>query len=300
MVKGRDIIEAIRYRGRATKLRVPLVWLRHQLAVRQNDSFLASYPRCGNTWARFLLCEILTNREAGFESVASIIPTLRLRSHGRIPALLPNGGRLLRTHERYHREYEKAVYFVRDPRDVVISNYEFERGNNRFVPESFDDFVAAFVRGKVNSFGNWSQHVRGWLNSPLAQSDDFLLIKYEEMRSNTERVLGNIVKFLGVAVDPETIRKAVANNDLQHMRLKEDRYHRRPLDAAGRQVRVGSVGGWRQRLSAAHVDLIEYHAGDLLERLGYPRQHELGTVLRDYSPGQLPSVAPLERDSRLA
>jgi estrone sulfotransferase len=299
MTKVKDIAQAIRYRGRTTKLRLPLVWLRHKLAVRPNDVFLASYPRCGNTWGRFLLSEILTKREAEFESVASIIPTLRLRSHSRIPSLLPSGGRLLRTHERYHKEYQKAVYFVRDPRDVVISNYEFEKGNNRFAPSSFEDFVVAFVRGKVNSFGNWSQHVRGWLDSPLAATDDFLLVRYEEMRSNTEGVVANIVKFLGIQVDSEAIRKAVANNDLQRMRQKEDHYHLRPGDAAGRQVRIGSVGGWRQRLSSAHVDLIEHHAGDLLERLGY-RQHEVGTALRDCRADHLSSAVPLERDSRSA
>lgn len=279
-----DVVQAIRYRGRTTGFRFPLVWLRHHLVVRPNDAFLASYPRSGNTWARFLLCEILTNDEAGFASVASTIPTLRLRPYGTVPSVLRNGGRLLRTHEPYHREYRKAVYFVRDPRDVVVSNYEFERGDKRFALNSFDDFVAAFVRGKTNSFGSWRKHVRGWLDSPLAEGDDLLLVKYEEMRSNTESVLSNIVKFLGVSVDPETIRKAVANNDLQRMRVKEDHFHRRPADGAGRQVRVGSVGGWQQRLSPAHVDLIEHHAGELLERLGYGRQHELRTTLPEAVP----------------
>jgi hypothetical protein len=277
-------IQAIRYRGRTTKFRFPLVWLRHRLSVRPNDAFLASYPRSGNTWARFLLCEVLTNEEAGFTSVASTIPTLRLRPYGKIPSILPSGGRLLRTHERYHKEYKKAVYFVRDPRDVIISNYEFERGDEHFALDSFDDFVAAFVRGKVNSFGNWSKHVKGWLDSPLADSNDFLLVKYEEMRRDTERVLSNIVKFLGVAVDCETIRKTVANNDLHSMRVKEDRYHRKPADGAGRQVRVGSVGGWQQRLSAVQVDLIEHHAGDLIERLGYTRQREFESPLREAVP----------------
>jgi len=279
-----DLVQAIRHRGRTTKLRFPLVWLRHQ-AVRPNDGFLASYPRSGNTWARFLLCEILTNHEAGFERVATTIPTIRLRPlHGPVPSLLPNGGRLLRTHERYHKEYRKAVYFVRDPRDVVVSNYEFERGDKHFPLNSLDDFVAAFVRGKTNSFGSWSNHVRGWIDSPVADTEDLLVVRYEEMRSNTERVLSTIVKFLGISVEPERIRKAVANNDLQRMRLKEDQYHRRPLDGAGRQVRVGSVGGWQKRLSPAHVDLIERHAGELLERFGYAHQHDLGTTQQEAVP----------------
>jgi hypothetical protein len=285
-----EVVETIRYRGRTTNLRFPLVWLRHRLAVRSNDAFLASYPRSGNTWARFLLCEILTKGDAGFESVALTIPTLRLRPHGRIPSVLANGGRLLRTHERYHREYRKAVYFVRDPRDVVVSNYEFERGDKHFALDSLDDFIAAFVRGKTNSFGSWSKHVRGWLDSPIAKGNGLLLVKYEEMRRNTEQVLSNIVKFLGVSVDAETIRRAVANNDLQRMRVKEDHFHSRPADGAGRQVRVGSVGGWQQRLYPEQVDLIEHHAGELLDRLGYSRQNELSTELREAVPATITSL----------
>ena len=51
-----------------TKLRVPILWLRHR-GFRSSDVFLGSYPRSGSTWLRFTLFEMLTGRTANFESV---------------------------------------------------------------------------------------------------------------------------------------------------------------------------------------------------------------------------------------
>jgi hypothetical protein len=288
-------IESMRYRARTTQLRLPLVWSRHW-KIKRHDAFVASYPRSGNTWSRFLLCEVLTKGKADFQSVIFTIPSLRLRSlYGTIPAVLPGEGRLLRTHEGYSRAYKKAVYFVRDPRDIVVSNYEFERGLPHFRAKSFDDFLNLFVRGKINAFGSWRKHVISWLDSPLAAGNDFLLIRYEDMRRDTEGVLAKIVEFLGVSVGREKIRRAVANNCLERMRQKEDRSRGWSPECgatieAGRQVRVGSVGGWQDRLSAAQVDLIEHHAGDLMTRLGYASRSDIALGFRD---------TPLEANGKL-
>ncbi len=284
-------IASIRYRARTTQLRLPLIWLRHW-KIKPHDVFVASYPRSGNTWMRFLLCEVLTESKADFRSVTFTIPAIRLRSlYGTIPSILPGGGRLLRTHEQYNRVYKKAVYFVRDPRDIVVSNYEFERGLPHFPAKSFDNFLISFTRGKINSFGGWSDHVRGWLDSRLANSDDFLLVRYEDLRSDTERIVTKIVEFLDVSVDSEKIRRAIANNSLHRMRQKEDDSRGWSPESgaaieAGRQVRVGSVGGWRDRLSHAQVDLIEHYAGDLMRLLGYKGRADLA-----HTVGEPPIVA---------
>ncbi|MFZ0817542.1 MAG: sulfotransferase domain-containing protein [Candidatus Sulfotelmatobacter sp.] len=261
----------LRLRARTTHLRLPLVWARHTV-LKSNDAFVASYPRSGNTWARFLLCEVLTGNNAEFDKVAFSLPPLRLRS--RAPSVLSDGGRLFRTHEQYHFVYKKAIYFVRDPRDVAVSNYEFERVNDHLRGKNLDEFMHMYVRGKVNSFGSWQGHVRSWLDSALAATDNFLLVRYEDMRRDTERELARMLEFLGFSVAPEKIRMVVENNSLQHMRQKEDRYQGRPpedrlVSEAGRQVRTGSVGGWRDRLTPAQASLIEHASQELMARLGY-------------------------------
>jgi len=126
----------IRYKLRSTKLRVPLVWFRHLgLGRDTSDVFLASFQRSGSTWLRFLLCDVLTKGAADFRNVKFTIPDVR---HYRRGAVLLDGGRLIKTHEPYRKEYGKAVYIVRDPRDVALSLHEYIRPH-----EDLDDFVLA-------------------------------------------------------------------------------------------------------------------------------------------------------------
>jgi len=88
-----------------------------------NDAFIASYPRSGNTWLRFVLYEVLVaGQAADFDEVNHIVAEVGL--HGPAIPLLPGGGRLIKTHEPYQKQYKKAIYLVRDARDVVLAMVE--------------------------------------------------------------------------------------------------------------------------------------------------------------------------------
>lgn len=263
----------LRRRASRTNLRLPLVWFRHW-GLNPADVFVASYPRSGSTWLRFLLFEILTRDSAGFDNVNRVIADVG--RHRQSPALLPNGGRLVKTHEAYRDVYQKAIYLVRDPRDVVISEYEYEKAQDR-ISEDFDSFVMLSLTGRSNGFGPWQEHVISWLESPLARSGRLLVIKFEELRQQTEDVVADVLSFLGVEGDRQAIRDAIANNSVQRMRAKEDRSPQlggaSAQKASGDQdrfIRSGSVGGWRARLTEAQTRLIEQCAGSGLARMGYP------------------------------
>jgi len=266
----------IRYRITSSKLQVFLEWLRHR-GLRSSDVFLGSYPRSGSTWLRFNLFEIFTGQPATFESV-----NRGMRGPGDhywgLP-VLPGNGRLLGTHQRYRAEYKKAIYLVRDVRDVVRSEfwYEKERG---FGCSDFDDYLTNMLSGR-KMYGSWQDHVRSWTHSKAASEGNLLLIRYEDMRQNPESVLSDLLRFLGMPVDSALIRRAVDSNALQKMRAKEDALHSKPEKVrfperpqapsreAGRFVRQGMVGGWREQLSDSQVDLIERYAGGALVELGY-------------------------------
>src|ERR1700744_2321096 len=108
------------FRGRMarTRLRSPLVWLRH-LGLDTSDVYLASYPRSGNTMLRFVLAEILSGIPSSFDSIQRIVPEIGVHVHAH--PLLPGAGRLIKTHEPYRRKYKRGIYIVRDIRDVMLS-----------------------------------------------------------------------------------------------------------------------------------------------------------------------------------
>jgi hypothetical protein len=266
-------VRQLRRRASRSNLRLPLVWFRHR-GLNPADVFIASYPRSGSTWLRFVLFEILTGDAAGFDNVNRVIADVGL--HRQSPALVPNGGRLVKTHEAYRDVYQKAIYLVRDPRDAVISEYEYEKALDR-ISEDFDSFLMLSLKGRANVYGPWQEHVMSWLESPLVRSGRLLVIKFEELRQQTEDVVTGVLNFLGVEVDSQAIRDAIANNSIQRMRAKEDRWRQHggasPLTASGEQRRFinsGSVGGWRARLTEAQARLVEQCAGSGLARMGYP------------------------------
>ena len=261
-------IRRLRYRGSRTALRVPLIWARHR-GFGPNDVFLASFPRSGNTWLRFVLGEVLTRDSVEFESVNRIIPEVGL--HGKAMAVLPGGGRLIKTHELYRREYQKVVYVVRDVRDVVLSEYSRKRQLGIELND-LDGYLPRFLRGTAMPEGAWHNHIHCWLDCPLVQDGNLLLIRFEEMRKNLEDTIAKIVTFLNLNVDMQLIREAIANNSVEMMRIKEDRTKslEKSTREEGRFIRKGSVGGWRAQLTDAQARLIEQHTASALERLGYP------------------------------
>lgn len=272
--RSTSIVESVRHKLRATKLRSPLVWIRHQ-RVRPSDAFLASFHRSGNTWMRFLLCEILTHHAADFKTVGFAIPDFSFANHAW--PVLSGGGRVMRTHEPYHSCYKKAIYFVRDPRDVAVSCFEFYRTG-----QDMDSFLRSWVAGKTNAHGTWYRHVSSWANSPLVEDGNLLIIKYEHMRLDTEGTLAEVLRFLGTAADRVTIQRAIANNNLEKMRAKEERaratgegFAGQRIRGRGLRIRIGSIGQWKDRLTEAQVQLIEDHAGELLTRFGYSHERDL-------------------------
>jgi hypothetical protein len=241
--------------------------------VDRKDIFVASYPRSGSTWLRFLLFEALTKRDAGFDDVNRYIPDVGM--HRDAVPLLPTGGRLIKTHEAFRPEYKRAIYIVRDVRDVALSEYAYEKAQG-WISGSLDEFLESFVRGKVNGYGSWHEHAGSWLESPLAKRGDLLVVRYGDLKREPESNLSQIASFVGVKLDGEIIRAAIRNNSFQNMRKKEEEapqigYDPRTKSIAEdkRFVRSGKVGGWRERLTQEQIARLTESGGEMLVRLGF-------------------------------
>jgi len=258
------ILRKLRHQVAKTGVRAPLVWARHQ-SLRANDVFFASYPRSGSTWLRFVLFESIAGQASGFGNVNESIPDVKEHKTG-LP-LMPNGGRLIKTHEVFHPEYRKAVYLVRDPRDVALSEYAYQTALG-LVNEPLDDYLPKFLTKGVNPFASWSAHVNSWLTSPLTP-EQLLVVKFEDLRRDTITGVSEIISFFGLTPNEAQIRQAVANNSVERMKAKEKESPQR-ASKKGQFIRSGSVGGWRANMTEAQVSIVRKHAGSLLERLGYP------------------------------
>jgi hypothetical protein len=259
----------IRHKASKTQLRAPLIWLRHR-GIDRNDVMVASYPRSGNTWLRFLLTRILTGKSAGFDNVNQVIAEIGI--HKDALPLLPGEGRLIKTHELYRPTYKRAIYLVRDVRDVLLSQYSRENELGLVWWGDFDGYIRAFLKGTINGFGPWQEHIPCWLDSPLAKRGNLLVVQFEDMRRNTQEKLEQILDFLGLQADRGIIADAIADNTVEKMRGREKQAQKLHQSARedGRFVRKGAIMGWREKFTEPQLELIEQYAGETMARMGYP------------------------------
>jgi len=279
----------LRYRAARTWLSNPLLWRLHR-GLQAEDVYLASYPRSGQHWTRFQLFELLTHGSPDFDNLDNTIPPVGRHHHS--PGILPGGGRLIQTHQKWRPEYKKAILLIRDVRDIVLSDYAWDESldlTKHLDIKNLDDYLRPWLQGKTQTpgAGSWLDHLLSWLESPLAFNGNMLVIRFEDMRRNTEDELARMMEFLGVPVNRAQIREAIANNSVDKMRAKEDssvkydpRTVGRKLGEERRFIRKGSVGGWCNKLTDAQVKVIEEYAGAALARLGYP----VGAAARETAP----------------
>ena len=242
----------------------PLTWLQHR-GLRAGDVLIAAYPRSGSTWLRFMLYELLTGKESTFADVDRTLADVG--RHFGAPPLLPNGGRVLKTHEPYRLGYGRAIYLVRDVRDVILSEYQFCVREGFFAGD-FAQFFPLFLAGRVNRYGSWTDHVRSWLDAAARTPGEILLIRFEELRRQPAQVVARCLDHLGVERTQAQIDQAVANHTLSRMQAKEDAAKKFRAGAQGlRFVTDGAVGKGKQKLTPEQNSRLLADASAVLRRL---------------------------------
>lgn len=257
-----------RARFRSKVLRRPLVEVR-RLGLGPDDVLIASYPRSGTNWLMFLVAEAITGEPSQFGAVHRRIPYIG--GQRRAPRLLPDGGRIVYTHETHPIGRRRAVYLVRDPRDVVLSEYRWQQMTGVFDGD-LDTFVDAFVTGRGNPWGAWDRHVRTWLARADEPGSRVEVVRYEALHASPVHELDRVLRSLGVVRPRRVLEGAVAANTVEAMRAKERgnpeafaAHRKRDLPFVG----AGAVSGWRGRLGDRNRALVEERFGPTMTLLGY-------------------------------
>ena len=201
--------------------------------------WIASYPKSGNTWVRSIIASLLYSNDGifNFDKIKNITQFPEKKffrdiiksfknfndiKENWIPAQeiinLKKEVQLLKTHQgKYtvgdhsftNKENTLAViYIVRDPRNLVksISNHYTLNIN-----EACDFLLSPQMVGNGKNWeedqtgiftllGQWNHHYRSWTRD----KSNLLLIRYEDLISDTRHELERIIKFLKKYINFET------------------------------------------------------------------------------------------------
>ncbi len=276
---------------RAVGLHVPY----RSLLILPDDMFLVSFPKSGNTWTRFLLANLrYPNEPANWENIDRLVPDpmgTKKRVFDRMPR-----PRIIKSHECFDPRYPQVIYIVRDPRDVVVSQYHYHRKVRRIEDDSpIEKFVSRFLAGETCPHGSWGQNVSTWLYTSEGSSR-FLLLRYEDLVADTTRELRKIVAFLRLDTSEGQIAQAVERSSADRMRkLEQQQADKNTLFKGSRKdlsfVRAAGAGGWRKDLPPSQVARIEAAWGHLMRHLGYELSSQAPTDVREYAAlGDLSNV----------
>jgi hypothetical protein len=216
-------------------------------------TWLASYPRSGNTLLRLILkhCFGLSSQSL-YQDQDFANPILRdMVGHedvGRSPrqfvALARRAGRSLyvKTHELPFSDQHPAIYVVRDGRSAVVSHAHYLRE-----VLGRDINLAQVIEGKAGL--SWSKHVRAW-SLPLRANT--LVLRYDDLAAGGAETLTAISAFIS--------RPLERGFDLSFERLRalHPAFFRRGSDEAN----IAELDPETSRL-------FELHHGDVLRAMGY-------------------------------
>ena len=272
---------------------------------KKNIIWLASYPKSGNTWFRSFLSSLLNEKDLDIneleegkifsrrnviEEVMDIDTTLF--SYDEIKAKQADVYRYLsnksdekifyKIHDGFVKDINNknivpenatlcAIYFVRNPLDVVIS----------FANHNAMDFDATInimeneehMLGKISGkqirqpLLSWHNHYISWVKKP---NFPVYILKYEEMLSNTFEIFKNIIKKIGLDYTDEAIQAAINATSFEKLKKQEeDKGFNEKNPDSPRFFNNGTSGTWKGKLSEKQIERIVTKHGDVMRDLGY-------------------------------
>jgi hypothetical protein len=230
---------------------------------------------------RFLLSEALSGRSSEFKAIRRILPYVG--QHRNAIPILPGGGKLLYSHDLLSKDATtRAIYVVRDVRDVALSEYKWQQRIGVFEGD-LDSFLEDFVSGRGNPFGSWGAHVDAWVQPDRVTRNRLKVVRFEDLKNDASSVLKSALGFLDVSLLESEIQHAVESNSVEMMREKEDRapegsFKKRVIKRDVRFINTGSVGGWQKALNSSQEQRLEKAFASQMERMGYASTRDANDV----------------------
>lgn len=222
--------------------------------------WLASYPKSGNTWIRILLSRILYNTSdinkinipiyssksileeyAEFDISEYSTEQLHKLRLDVFKEKAENSKTIypIKIHDIFQIRYNKlsflpfshtygAIYIIRNPFDLCIS---FSNHIGKTIDETIEIMskknytlaqnIMKFQIQIPQKIGKWSEHVLKWTKQNKIKT---LVVRYEDLYTQTYRILKDIISFINIQVSDAKIKDAIEFASFSNLQNLEEKY----------------------------------------------------------------------------
>lgn len=241
---------------------------------RPGDLFIVSYPKSGNTWISMMVAELLTGvRISGYSHLQSTVLSVN-SPRARCVAQRRSKSRIFTSHVPYRPEMRRVIYVVRDPRSVAVSAWYYVRKKGLApLGLEFPRFLRDFLQQRHwSQFGSWRENVGSWVGA-RNNTPGFLLLRYEDARSNPLATLERVADFCGAQAGTGTLEQVVEHYSLpnvQQMETLDKGRHYAAAEHPGMSfARKGDPDEWRGLFGPQEHEQLVTAWGPLMAQLGY-------------------------------
>ena len=175
-------------------------------------NIIASYPKSGNTWLRFIIYELYfghQSKKISSINIEEFIPGINKDSLQKVEEKRHKYRPIFfKSHYSYLQmkkfKLSKILLIIRNPLEVLSSLIDFYKIPKLQVNECVNQFCRFHTlinMKKKFKYPSWSEHIDSWKNS----NEEALILTYNELIDNFELNIKKIIDFLEIDFDEKKI-----------------------------------------------------------------------------------------------
>ena len=208
---------------------------RHDVTKPSQGVVIASFPKSGSTWVRFLVANLFNevSREVeavDFHTIHEIVPEIGRPDDRRLFREQPA---VWKTHDEWRKGFDRAVLVLRNPWDTLLSFHHYMTGE-----WGREATLADVVTSAKHGASAVVRHAASYLD----RCPDLLVLTYEALHASPRPEVRRLADFIGLDVTADQVATAIAGSSFDAMRESEATKGRKYGGTGFRFMRQGAVG----------------------------------------------------------
>jgi len=252
-------------------------YFNNEWEMRDGDVLLVSFPKTGTNWVTEVVDRVLVQDLDEFQKLKSIPLTTRVLEMT-IPKKfeiwdnLPFKRRLFLTHmtskmfdmNRLKKKNIKIIYVLRNPKDTLVSMYNFLKKLPPFQAEplkgmvhnGWSNFYTSYMNGCLpmtdDKDGSYINHILTWFK----YKKDFGIhyVYYEDMKKDFKGGVKALAKHLDVPITNEKLEEISSKCTIDSMRKSYQERSGLQSKHATAFINKGGVGGWKDYFTVSQSE----------------------------------------------